>query len=79
MSIVQAVGGVPARTCSWATAASRLAKTLYMVGTVDGVTGFYLSTDLGGHWTKINSEQQNWGWIPQIVGVRRAARMHVPG
>jgi photosystem II stability/assembly factor-like uncharacterized protein len=43
-------------------------KTLYMVGTVNGVTGFYMSTDAGAHWTKINSSQQNYGWIPTIVG-----------
>jgi hypothetical protein len=39
-----------------------------MVGTVSGVTGIYMSTDAGRHWTKINSSQQNWGWIPDIVG-----------
>ena len=43
-------------------------QTLYMVGTVDSVTGFYMSTDLSKHWTKINSAQQNFGWIPDIVG-----------
>jgi hypothetical protein len=43
-------------------------QTLYMVGTVSGVTGIYMSTDAGRHWTKINSSQQNWGWIPDIVG-----------
>jgi photosystem II stability/assembly factor-like uncharacterized protein len=43
-------------------------KTLYMVGTVNSVTGFYMSTDAGAHWTKINSSQQNYGWIPTIVG-----------
>jgi len=43
-------------------------ETLYMVGTVDGVTGFYMSTDAGARWTKINSSQQNFGWIPTIVG-----------
>jgi hypothetical protein len=42
--------------------------TLYLVGTVNGVTGFYMSLDSGAHWTKINSSQQNWGWIPDIVG-----------
>ena len=43
-------------------------ETLYMVGTVNGVTGFFMSTDAGAHWTKINSSQQNYGWIPTIVG-----------
>jgi photosystem II stability/assembly factor-like uncharacterized protein len=43
-------------------------ETLYMVGTVGGVTGFYLSTDAGAAWTKINSSAQNFGWIPTIVG-----------
>lgn len=43
-------------------------QTLYMVGTVDSVTGFYMSADLGKHWTKINSARQNFGWIPDIVG-----------
>ena len=43
-------------------------QTLYMVGTVDGVTGFYMSTNDGTCWTKINSSQQNFGWIPDIVG-----------
>jgi hypothetical protein len=43
-------------------------QTLYMVGTVNGVTGFYASTDAGRHWAKINSSRQNWGWIPDIVG-----------
>jgi len=43
-------------------------ETLYLVGTVDGVTGFYMSTDAGARWTKINSSQQNFGWIPTIVG-----------
>jgi xyloglucan-specific exo-beta-1,4-glucanase len=43
-------------------------ETLYMVGTVAGVTGFYLSTDAGSRWTKINSSAQNFGWIPTIVG-----------
>lgn len=43
-------------------------QSLYMVGTVNGVTGIYLSTDAGRHWTKINSSRQNWGWIPDIVG-----------
>jgi len=43
-------------------------QTLYMVGTVKGVTGFYASSDAGRHWTKINDSQQNWGWIPDIVG-----------
>jgi photosystem II stability/assembly factor-like uncharacterized protein len=42
--------------------------TLYLVGTVNGVTGLYMSLDSGAHWTKINSSQQNWGWIPDIVG-----------
>ena len=42
--------------------------TLYLVGTVGGVTGFYMSVDDGAHWTKINNSQQNWGWIPDIVG-----------
>jgi hypothetical protein len=27
-----------------------------------------MSTDAGAHWTKINSSQQNFGWIPTIVG-----------
>ena len=43
-------------------------RTLYLVGTVGGVTGFYMSSDAGRHWTKINTGQQNWGWIPDIVG-----------
>ena len=43
-------------------------QTLYMVGTVASVTGFYMSADLGKHWTKINSARQNFGWIPDIVG-----------
>lgn len=43
-------------------------ETLYMVGTVGGVTGFYMSTDAGAQWTKINNSQQNFGWIPTIVG-----------
>ena len=43
-------------------------ETLYMVGTVNGVTGFYMSTNAGAAWTKINSNQQNFGWIPTIVG-----------
>lgn len=43
-------------------------RTLYLVGTVNGVTGFYMSTNAGADWTKINSSQQNFGWIPTIVG-----------
>jgi photosystem II stability/assembly factor-like uncharacterized protein len=43
-------------------------QTLYLVGTIDAVTGFYQSTDLGRSWTKINSDGQNFGWIPGIVG-----------
>ena len=43
-------------------------QTLYMVGTVGGVTGFYMSTDGARSWTKINSSKQNWGWIPTIIG-----------
>jgi photosystem II stability/assembly factor-like uncharacterized protein len=43
-------------------------QTLYMVGTVNGTTGFYMSTDAGRAWTKINSSGQNFGWIPMIIG-----------
>jgi photosystem II stability/assembly factor-like uncharacterized protein len=53
---------------SGAAAPGSHSKTLYLVGTVSGVTGFYMSTDAGAHWTKINSSQQNFGWIPTIVG-----------
>ncbi|HET9171328.1 MAG TPA: xyloglucanase [Actinospica sp.] len=53
---------------SGAAAPGSRTKTLYMVGTVNGVTGFYMSTDAGARWTRINSDQQNYGWIPTIVG-----------
>jgi hypothetical protein len=34
---------------------------LYLIGTVHGVTGFFLSTDGGAAWTRINDDRNQFG------------------
>lgn len=53
-------------------------KTLYLVGTVNGATGFFMSTDDARSWTRINSDQQNFAWISVITGdPHRYGRVYV--
>jgi photosystem II stability/assembly factor-like uncharacterized protein len=41
---------------------------LYLVGTVAAQAGIFRSTDMGGHWQRINDDQHQWGLILQIAG-----------
>ncbi|MEU0667429.1 carbohydrate-binding protein [Streptomyces lavendulocolor] len=38
-------------------------QTLYLIGTVNGVTGVFRSTDKGATWTRVNDEAHQWGAI----------------
>jgi photosystem II stability/assembly factor-like uncharacterized protein len=41
---------------------------LYLVGTVQGVRGFFRSTDGGATWLRINDDQHQWGLVLHITG-----------
>ncbi|MER5292944.1 carbohydrate-binding protein [Streptomyces pharetrae] len=38
-------------------------QTLYLIGTVKGVTGVFRSTDKGATWTRVNDKAHQWGAI----------------
>jgi hypothetical protein len=42
--------------------------TIYLAGTVNGVTGLFRSTDTGATWVQINDAQHQWGGITHVVG-----------
>lgn len=44
------------------------AAALYLVGTVQGVRGFFRSTDGGATWLRINDDQHQWGLVLHISG-----------
>ena len=41
---------------------------LYLVGTVQGLRGFFRSTDGGTTWARINDDQHQWGLVLHISG-----------
>jgi photosystem II stability/assembly factor-like uncharacterized protein len=41
---------------------------LYLVGTVQGLRGFFRSTDGGATWVRINDDQHQWGLVLHISG-----------
>lgn len=38
-------------------------QTLYLIGTVKGVTGVFRSTDKGATWTRVDDRAHQWGAI----------------
>jgi hypothetical protein len=42
--------------------------TIYMYGTINGVTAIYRSTDIGNTWLRINDDQHQWGGISTLTG-----------
>ncbi len=42
-------------------------QTLYLVGTVDGVTGVFRSTDVGVSWVRINDDQHQYGNMGEAI------------
>lgn len=42
--------------------------TMYLAGTVNGVTGLFRSTDSGTTWVRINDSQHQWGGYSFVVG-----------
>jgi hypothetical protein len=40
---------------------------LYLVGTVDGVTGVYRSDDAAGSWVRINDDRHQWGNMGEAI------------
>jgi xyloglucan-specific exo-beta-1,4-glucanase len=42
--------------------------TLYLIGTVDGVTGVFRSTDGGAAWVRINDDRHQYGGSGEITG-----------
>ncbi|GLQ87389.1 WD40/YVTN/BNR-like repeat-containing protein [Dyella flagellata] len=42
--------------------------TIYLSGTVNGVTGLFRSTDIGASWVQINDAQHQWGGVSLVVG-----------
>jgi hypothetical protein len=42
--------------------------TIYLAGTVSGVTGLFRSTDVGATWVQINDAQHQWGGVSLVVG-----------
>lgn len=42
--------------------------TMYLAGTVNGVTGLFRSTDSGTTWIQINDAQHQWGGYSFVVG-----------
>lgn len=43
-------------------------QTLYLVGTISGVTGVFRSTNEGSSWTQINNSANQWGGLRFIAG-----------
>jgi photosystem II stability/assembly factor-like uncharacterized protein len=41
---------------------------LYLVGTVDGVRGIFLSDDFGNSWVRINDDAHQWGLLLHVTG-----------
>jgi len=46
--------------------------TIYLAGTVNGVTGLFRSTDVGASWVQINDAQHQWGGVSRVVGDPRS-------
>jgi photosystem II stability/assembly factor-like uncharacterized protein len=44
------------------------AAALYLIGTVQGLRGFFRSTDGGATWLRINDDQHQWGLVLHITG-----------
>ncbi|MFZ6760457.1 hypothetical protein ACO0K9_24910 [Undibacterium sp. Ji50W] len=42
--------------------------TIYMAGTVNGVTALFRSTDTGNTWVQINDSQHQWGGYRFVIG-----------
>jgi len=55
--------------------------TIYLSGTVDGVTGLFRSTNAGASWVQINDTLHQWGGVQLVVGDPRVFGMVylVPG
>ncbi|OSZ62000.1 carbohydrate-binding protein [Streptomyces pharetrae CZA14] len=41
-------------------------QALYLIGTVDGVTGVFRSTDKGATWLRVNDDAHQWGGIGAV-------------
>ncbi|MEU6799461.1 RICIN domain-containing protein [Streptomyces neyagawaensis] len=41
-------------------------QALYLIGTVDGVTGVFRSTDKGATWLRVNDDAHQWGAIGSV-------------
>ena len=42
--------------------------TVFLVGKVNNVYGFFMSTDIGASWSQINNNSQQFGWIDHVAG-----------
>lgn len=43
-------------------------QALYLIGTVDDVTGVFRSTDKGATWLRVNDDAHQWGAVGSITG-----------
>jgi hypothetical protein len=51
---------------------------LYLIGTVQGLRGFFRSTDAGATWVRINDDAHQWGLVLHITGdPKKFARVYV--
>lgn len=49
-------------------AVGKFYPTIYLAGTVNGVTGLFRSIDVGATWVQINDAQHQWGGVSRVVG-----------
>jgi photosystem II stability/assembly factor-like uncharacterized protein len=46
---------------------------LYLIGKIDGVTGYFRSDDKGETWVRINDDMHQWGFCTVIIGDPRVS------
>ena len=45
----------------WSNAPGQSYHAIYLIGTIDGVTGVYRSDNVGASWVRINDDQHQYG------------------
>ncbi|SFS13852.1 hypothetical protein SAMN05216570_2959 [Dyella sp. OK004] len=53
-------------------AVGKFYPTIYLAGTVNGVTGLFRSIDVGATWVQINDTQHQWGGVSRVIGDPRS-------